>query len=585
TVFLTFGSVTKNVLVDSAGTWATAFLASEIPADGSSTVSVVAKDSFGNSSAAVTRSIQIDTVASGLPILRPVTGDDLIGPSEKIAGVQIQGTSEALADIRLTFGNFVRTAKADTLGNWSVSVLSSQVPEDGETLVTVTQSDAAGNVSAAATRTVKVDAQPPAKPVILPIATDNIINAAEKQNGVFVRGTAEPNASIELTLGTIIRTIKTAANGTWSTSFTAAQFPADGTVNVTAIATDSSGNVSETATRTFTLDTVSQNPTLSVATDNVINAAEKAANVTVTGQAEPGANVVVTLGGISRPASTNQLGVWVVTFSTAEIPDDTALTSVTAQSTDQAGNISDLAKQDIRIDTDAPRTPVISKVAGDDVINATERAGNIAVSGTAEAGVAVRVTWNGYVRNVNASTLGAWSTTFTIAEQPSDGISIITAQATDAAGNANVNDVTRSVTTLTAPLLLPIIDEVAGDNKINIAERTAGITVTGTATSNAKVAVTFGSTTHVVDANGSGVWTANFTTAQIAAEGLTRPITAVQTDVNGNVSGTATRNVEVDLSPPTNLVINQTGGTDLTINAAEKAASVLVSGTTDAGNK
>ncbi|MFO0111686.1 MAG: hypothetical protein ACK519_04480, partial [Sphingomonadaceae bacterium] len=47
TVFLTFGSVTKNVLVDSAGTWATAFLASEIPADGSSTVSVVAKDSFG----------------------------------------------------------------------------------------------------------------------------------------------------------------------------------------------------------------------------------------------------------------------------------------------------------------------------------------------------------------------------------------------------------------------------------------------------------------------------------------------------------------------------------------------------------
>jgi hypothetical protein len=585
TVFLTFGSVTKNALVDSAGTWAMPFLASEIPADGSSTVSVMAKDAFGNSSAALTRSIQIDTSAPGLTIIKSVTGDDLIGPSEKLAGVQIQGTAEALANIGLTFGNFVRTAKADTFGNWSFSLLSSQVPEDGETLVTVTQSDAAGNVSAVATRTVKVDAQPPAKPIIQPVATDNIINAAEKQDGVTLRGTAEPNASIELTLGTISRTIKTAANGSWSSSFTAAQIPIDGPINVTAIATDSSGNISEPATRIFTIDTVNPNLTLSVAGDNVINAAEKLANVTVTGQAEPGANVVVTLGGISRNATTNQSGVWVVNFPTVDIPADTALTSVTAQSTDQAGNISDVAKQDIRIDTVVPGTPAVPTVAGDNVINATERAGNITVNGTAEAGVAVRVTWNGVVRNVTASTLGAWSTTYTSAEQPSDGISIITARANDAAGNANAVDGTRSITTLTALPLLPVINQVAGDDRINIVERAAGVTVNGTATANAKVAVTFGTTSHVVDANGSGAWTDNFTAGQVTAEGAVRPITAVQTDVNGNVSGTATRNVEVDLTAPVNFVVNQTGGVDGIVNATEKAAGVAVSGTaTDAAN-
>ncbi|WP_432815103.1 Ig-like domain-containing protein [Sphingorhabdus sp.] len=586
-VVLTFGSVTKNVLVGSAGTWTTAFLASEIPADGSSTVSVVAKDSFGNSSAAVTRSIQIDTVAPSLaPIINPVTGDDLIGPSEKRVGIDIQGTADALAIISLTFGNFVRTATANALGVWSVRILSSQIPEDGETLVTATQSDAAGNVSAAATRTVNIDAQPPSKPVILPVATDNIVNATEKLSGIVLRGTAEPNTLIELNLGLINRTTRTLANGTWSVSLSPAQIPLDGTVNVSVTATDSSGNVSEAGTRTFTIDTVIQQPIIaSIATDNVVNAAEKLTNLTVTGQGEPGANVVVTLGGTSRNVAINQSGAWLVSFLPAEIPGDTLQTAVTVQSTDQAGNISDMATQNIRIDTVAHATPVISTVAGDDLINATERAGTITVNGTAEAGAAVSVTWNGFVKNVIANTLGAWNATYTSAEQPSDGTSTITARATDTAGNVNAVDGTRSVTTLTTPPALPVINLVAGDDRINITERSNGITVTGTATNGARVEVTFGTTTKTVTANGTGVWNANFATTEVATEGAVRPITAVQTDVNGNISGTATRNVEVDLTASaTPLISTPIAGNNI-INAAEKAGDITVSGTaTDAAN-
>jgi hypothetical protein len=407
TVFLTFGSFTKSVLVDASGTWTTAFLASEIPADGNSTVSVLAKDQFGNSSGAVTRSIQIDTVVPSLPTIRSVTGDDLIGPTEKVGGVQIQGTADPLGSIRLTFGNLVRTATVDALGNWSVNLISSQVPEDGEYALTVVQSDAVGNSSAVATRTVKVDAQPPGKPVIQPVATDNIINAAEKLNGVTLRGTSEPNASIELTWGSISRIIKVAANGTWSASFNGAQIPADGTANISAVATDSSGNVSEPGIRTVTIDTLSQDLTIaSVATDNVINAAEKAVNVTVTGQAEPGANVVVNLGGITRNALANQIGVWVVNFPTAEIPADTAVTTVTAQSTDQAGNISGLVGRDIRIDSAIPSAPVINIVSGDDSINADESTSSVEVSGTAEAGALVTVSWGTATRTSTADADG-----------------------------------------------------------------------------------------------------------------------------------------------------------------------------------
>lgn len=582
TVVLTFGGVTKTALVDAAGTWTTAFLASEIPADGSSTVSVSARDAFGNSSGTVTRTIQIDTVGPTLPTIRSVTGDDLIGPTEKLGGVQIQGTADALANIRLTFGNLVRTATADALGNWSVNLLSSQVPEDGEYALTVSQSDAVGNASAMATRTVRVDAQPPAKPVILPVATDNIINAAEKLNGVTLRGTAEPNVSIELTWGSISRTIRAAANGTWSASFTGAQIPADGTANVTAVATDSSGNISEPGIRTVTIDTLSQDLTIaSVATDNVINAAEKAVNVTVTGQAEPGANIVVTLGGTTRNALANQNGTWVVNFTTAEIPADTDVTTVTAQSTDQAGNISGLVGRDIRIDTAIPNAPVINLVSGDDSINADEATSSVEVTGTAEAFAQVTVTWGTATRTANADADGIWRATFASSQIPPEGASVLTATARDSA--LNFSAVTERPVLIDIGTARPVINTIGGNDVINATERANGVLVTGTAEAGATVRLVWGTVIKNPVAGTDGTWSQLFIASEIPLSGNSS-IIATPTDAYGNPGAAQTRNFSIDttVSPA---AFNNVTGADNIVNASEKSLGVQVTGTAEAGSE
>lgn len=586
TVVLTFGSVTKTTLVDAAGTWTTAFLASEIPADGSATVSVSARDAFGNSSATVTRPITIDSVAPGLPTIRSVTGDDLIGPTEKLGGVQIQGTADALANIRLTFGNLVRTATADASGNWSVSLLSSQVPDDGEYAVAVTQSDAAGNVSSEVTRTVKVDAQPPAKPVILPVATDNIINAAEKLNGVSIRGTAEPNVSIELTWGSISRIIKASASGTWSASFTGAQIPADGTTNVTAVATDSSGNISEATTRSVTIDTLSQNLTIdSVATDDIINASEKAVNVIITGKAEAGANVVVTLGAYTRNALANQSGVWVVNFPTAEIPADTPLTTVTAQSTDQAGNLSGLVGRDIRIDTVLPGAPVIDLVSGDNAINALDAQSSVQIKGTAEPGSKVFITWGSKIVNVerNVDEAGNWTYTASAGNLPDEGSTAIRVVVRDSAGNESEAAVRPIIVDTSSDA--PTIDVIGGtDAVVNDAERSAGINVTGSAEALSKVYVTIGTRTEIVDANSNGRWTAFFDSTELP--GIGNAVATVRAiDPYGNISVQREMPFRIDLESTSPTFIGKLTTDDDKVNISEREAGITVRGTGEAGGK
>ncbi|MEB2320384.1 MAG: Ig-like domain-containing protein, partial [Pseudomonadota bacterium] len=139
---------------------------------------------------------------------------------------------------------------------------------------------------------------------------------------------------------------------------------------------------------------------------------------------------------------------------------------------------------------------------------------------------------------------GAWSATFTTAQIPATSGNI-TAVATDAAGNPSTQ-ASRPVTIdLTAPSP-PVIAVVAGDDIIDPVEATSNVDVSGTAEANSSVAVTWGSTTHTVSANGAGAWSATFTTAQIPAPGP-YTISATATDLAGNTSAAGTRQITVGI--------------------------------------
>ena len=128
--------------------------------------------------------------------------------------------------------------------------------------------------------------------------------------------------------------------------------------------------------------------------------------------------------------------------------------SLTVLITDRAGNVGAAsAAVVVKIDTIAPVAPVVSAVSTDNLVNAIEKVAGVAVSGAAEAGATVAVTWGTTVKTATATTGGTWSTSFSSAEVPSDASTTISAVATDAAGNAGAAGTRAATVDTTAPTI------------------------------------------------------------------------------------------------------------------------------------
>ena len=426
------------------------------------------------------------------------------------------------------------------------------------------------------------DTTPPEAPKVNAIGTANVVNAASKAAGVTISGTAEANSTVTVTWGTATATATTNATGVWTTTIASTSVPADGTSNVVVSAKDGSGNKSPDTTVAVKVDATAPTAPVvnAVATDNAVNASEKAAGVTITGTAEAAASVAVTWGSTVKTVTASGAGTWTATFASSDLPAD-ASTTVSAVATDAVGNASAAGTKAVVVDTAAPTTPVISAVSTDNAVNAAEKTAGVAVSGTAEAGASVAVTWGTTVKTVTASSAGAFTATFTSAEIPADAdSSAITAIATDAVGNASTAG-TKTVAIDTAVPGAPVVSAVSTDNAVNAAEKTAGVVVSGTAEAGASVAVTWGSIVKTVTATSAGAWTTPFASAEVPADAATT-ISAVTTDAAGNASAAGTRAVTVDTAAPSAPTVNAVA-TDNIVNATEKAAGVAVAGTAEAG--
>ena len=526
------------VLVDASGGWTTSVATA---GDGLLVVTAVATDAAGNSATA-THDLTVDTLGPAVAITTIEGGDDLINAAEAAGGVTVSGTAEIGATLTV---NGVAVL-VDASGGWTTSVATAG---DGLLVVTAVATDAAGN-SATATHDLTVDTLAPAVAITTIEGGDDLINAAEAAGGVTVSGTAEIGAT--LTVNGVAVLVD--ASGGWTTSVATA---GDGLLVVTAVATDAAGN-SATATHDLTVDTLG--PAVAITTieggDDLINAAEAAGGVTVSGTAEIGSTLTVNGVAVLVDAS----GAWTTSVATA----GEGLLVVTAVATDAAGN-STTATHDLTVDTVAPAVAITTIEGGDDLINAAEAAGGVTVSGTAEIGATLTV--NGVAVPVDAS--GGWTTAVATA---GEGLLVVTAVATDAAGNSTT--ATRDLTVDTLGPAVAITTIEGGDDLINAAEAAGGVTVSGTAEIGSTLTVN--GVAVLVDA--SGGWTTSVATA---GDGLL-VVTAVATDAAGN-SATATHDLTVDTVAPAVAITTIEGGDDL-INAAEAAGGVTVSGTAEIGS-
>ena len=146
----------------------------------------------------------IDNTAPNHPsMITPIEGDNVINANED-EDVVIAGTAESNAtiDVRVAdqLGNEVTAQTlADGSGNWTLDNGGDRLEvsglEEGALDISVTQTDAAGNTSTAATETVSYDATAPGAPTI---NAAGAIKASDTY--IAIAGTAESNATIEVTV-------------------------------------------------------------------------------------------------------------------------------------------------------------------------------------------------------------------------------------------------------------------------------------------------------------------------------------------------------------------------------------------------
>lgn len=234
------------------------------------------------------------------------------------------------------------------------------------------------------------DDTPPTAPTISPVGTDGLLGAAAVGKPLAVSGHGEANSLIKLTLGAQNLETVVGADGTWAVTLPANALPATGSATLSVTASDLAGNVSTPATQTLTIDTTPPPaPTIQFTggADNYVNAAEKAAGVTLAGTAEADSTVKVTVGTVSHDAKAGADGKWSVAFVGAELPaDGTHL--VTAVATDKAGNASaPSAGTPMVVDTKPP-------VLTDTHAGGTDRVMSgipFLITGKTEAGASVQV--------------------------------------------------------------------------------------------------------------------------------------------------------------------------------------------------
>jgi hypothetical protein len=483
-------------------------------------VSVTAVDAAGNVSP--TTRITVDAAPPAAPTIAPSDGTVLTGTAEAGSTVRIDlngdGTPEA-------------TVTANGAGVWTYTP---PTPLPDGTTVTVTATDAVGNVSAPTSIT--LDLAAPAPPVVGTVLDDvgtiqgALVNgAASDDRQPTLSGTAEAGATIAVFDGpTLIGTTTAGATGAWS--FTPATPLGEGAHSLTITATDAAGHTSAPSTPfAFTIDTTAPGAPLLDPSDGL----------TVSGSAEVGAIIAVDLDGdgvADVTTTTDGEGLWSVVLTTP-LADGTV---VSATATDAAGNVSPAGTVTVAIPA-PPAAPVFDGASDDTgtvqgalVENEATDDATPTFAGEAEAGSTISIYDGGVlIGTAIADPAGTWS--FTPDEPLTEGSHSLTFTATDTEGLESAPS---------APFAF-VVDTIAP--AAPTVAPSGGLGLTGTAEAGSTISIDLGDDGTIDGtalADDAGIWI--FVPDTPLPDGTT--VSVVATDPAGNASPSTT--IVIDTSVP-----------------------------------
>ncbi len=589
TVTLNGKNYTATTAAD--GTWSLTVPAADLAGLGQAnyTLNATATNGVGNS-VSNTANLLVDTALPTVTI-NTVAGDNVINAAEVAAGQTLSGTvanAEAGNTVTVTIGGNRYTATVQNDLTWSVNVPSDVLTAlgNGSLSVTATVTNGHGNTGTGE-REIAIDANLPGLRVDT-VAGDNVVNSIEHTQNLIVSGSSDglaPGTALTVTINGKDYAATVLADGSWSAAVPSADVSAwpEGTVKISVTGDSSAGNpitISHDVTVDLATVAISINP---IATDDVINAAEKGADLVLSGatfNVEAGQTVTISLNGKIYSATVDDSGNWTWTVPSADLAglkDGDA--SVQVSVTNVNGN-SASAGREYSVDATAP-TVTINTLATDDILNAAEAKSDLTVSGSssAEAGQTVTVSLNGKDYTTTVSADGSWTLNVPAADVAAltDGSVTVTASVSDKAGNPASVDHNLTVD-VTVPAVT--INTVAGDDVINLAEHSQAHIISGTATGAAagdKVTVTIGGQTYTTVLDAAGNWSVGVPASVISglSDGSVT-VTASVTDAAGN-TGTGTHSVTVDTGLPS-VAFNAISG-DNVLNAVEKDQDLSVSGT------
>ncbi|QWT46001.1 Ig-like domain-containing protein [Azospira inquinata] len=569
-----------STTVDSNGNWT--YTPTTHLADGTHSISATQTDGAGNTSPSTNNfPFTVDTSAVGLPAITSLQDDvgsvqgavatngvtDDTQPT--LSGTAPKGTTIQVYDNGYALG----TTTVDSTGHWTYTPTTSLA--DGRHTFTVTATNGAGTVSAgSAAYAVTVDTTAPAAPAITTVSDNvgsvqgTVANGGQSDDPTpSLSGTAEAGSTVQIYDGaTLLGSTVASSSGTWS--YTPATGLTEGAHSFTAVATDPAGNRSGASSAYgVTLDYTAPSGTTG-ALEPSSDTGKPGDNLTsdttptVTGAAEAGAKVEVTVNGKTYSTTADSTGHYRVTVPNSDALTDGSYTP-SIKVTDAAGNSSTTQGTAFTIDSTAPTgtTGALAAVAGNDTGTLGDNLTSDTtptVTGAAEAGAKVEVTINGKTYSTTADSTGHYSVTVPSSDALTDGSYTPSIKVTDAAGNSSTTQGTAFTIDSTAPTgTTGALAAVAGNDTGTLGDNLTSDTtptVTGAAEAGAKVEVTVNGKTYSTTADSTGHYRVTVPNSDALTDGSYTPSIKV-TDAAGNSSTTAGTPFTIDHTAPSAPVI------------------------------
>ena len=333
-----------------------------------------------------------------------------------------------------------------------------------------------------------------------PITGDSVINAAEAGGTVtltgVVNGDVFSSGVVTLVINGVTYSTNVNPNGTWSVSVAGSDLSADSDriVDASVVVTNGAGQQGTAdSTESFIVKTSSRATIRvnSITSDDVVNAEESNSTITVSGRvgldASAGDTVSMTINGTLYTTVVLANKTWSVGVSGSDLAQDNSFqVSVTGQ--DGAGNpYAGTTTSTHTVDLAATAgTVTVNAITSDDVINATEAAGTVAVAGTATGGDiaegdTVTLVINGTTYTTEVDENGEWSVDVAGSDLAADTAFDAVVTSSDAAGNTVDTTGSSTHTVDTSAVGQIDIDRITSDSVINSDESSSGnlVAITG----------------------------------------------------------------------------------------------------------